>query len=400
MKRAIVSVINDLNTDQRVHRTCMVLRELGFKVILVGRRQRISKAMEERPYKTKRMILLFEKGFLFYAFFNIRLFFFLFFHKADVLFANDLDTLWPNHLISKIKGSKLVYDTHELFCEVPELQGSDRKRKFWKRIEKRIFPKLKFVFTVNQSIADIYSKEYKVDVKVVRNIPGSVIPVKKDANEEHYHHVHPDQNQVKQFQEDQKLIIRIQKESRGIPMDKKIIILQGAGINMDRGAEEAVEAMKYVNGAMLLIVGGGDVLPVLKRSVKENKLEEKVRFIDKLPYHEMVGYTRLADIGLTLDKDTNINYRYSLPNKIFDYIHANIAVLASPLIEVKRIVDEFKVGEVISSHDPKHIAEKLNAMLSDEIKLKEWKQNAKLAAGKLNWENEKQELIRVFKTFL
>lgn len=399
MKRAIVSVINDLSTDQRVHRTCTVLHALGFEVLLVGRRQRKSMPMDVRHYRTKRMKLIFEKGFLFYAFYNLRLFFFLLFHRADVLVANDLDTLWPNHLIAKLKGSKLVYDTHEIFCEVPELQQSKWKKNFWKRIERRIFPKLKYVFTVNKSIADIYSKEYHVPVHVVRNIPG-ITPVqqtfKLQADVHPEGHPHTMQTGGAELSKE---IIRIQKKGRGIPVDKKMIILQGSGINIHRGSEEAVLAMKYVEGAVLFIVGSGDVIDILKEMVKKENLSEKVMFVNKLPYAELIRYTRLADIGLTLDKDTNINYRYSLPNKIFDYIHAGIAVLASPLVEVKRVVDEYKVGAVIDSHDPQHIAGKINYML-DDVRLAEWKQNAKLASLELTWEKEKRVLEEVFKTFL
>ncbi len=373
MKKAIVSVINDLSTDQRVHKVCSSLHKMGYDVTLVGRRQRKSLPITKRDYKTKRMFLLFEKGPQFYLEFQMRLFWYLLFHKGNVLVANDLDTLLPNYLISKLKSSNLVYDSHELFCEVPELQTNPTKKKIWKRLEQWIFPKLKHVFTVNDSIAKIYTDEYKVDVKVVRNIPllssQSKIQVQSKAN-------------------------------LGLPGDKRIIVLQGAGINIDRGAEEAVQAMQYVKDAILLIIGSGDVIEVLKQMVDELSLQDKVKFIGKVPFEKLLQYTHHADLGLTLDKDTNINYRYSLPNKLFDYIHAGVPVLASDLIEIKNIILQYAIGDCIDNHEPQHIADKINHILSDEETLQLWKKNTKIAAANLNWEKEEQQLIAVYKGLL
>jgi len=370
----IASVINDLSTDQRIHKTCMTLQEMGFKVLLIGRQQKQSQALAPRRYKTFRMPLLFEKGPLFYLFFQVRLFFQLLFRKVDVLVANDLDTLFPNYLVSKIKRIPLVYDTHELFCEVPELQQNPLKKKIWKGLERFLFPKMKYVFTVNDSIAKIYQEEYKIPVQVIRNMPrgkSSLAPATE-----------------------------LSRAELGLPEDKKIIILQGAGINMDRGAEEAVGAMRFIEGAMLLIIGSGDVIPSLKKMVSDQRLEGKVRFVDKIPFSLLGQYTRLADIGLTLDKDSNINYRYSLPNKLFDYIHAGIPVIGSDLVEVRRIIEQYKIGAVLTDNKLESLAEVLQKVLYDPEQMKIWKENTKLAARELCWEMEEGRIMDIFKEFL
>lgn len=373
MKKVIISVINDLSTDQRVHKVCTTLQGMGYDVLLVGRRQRKSQDLAPRNYATKRMFLLFEKGPLFYAEYQLRLFMFLILRNPAVLVSNDLDTLLPNFLVSKLTGAKLVYDTHELFCEVPELQNSPAKRNTWKRLERWLFPKLKYVFTVNNSIAEIYSREYKVNIRVVRNIP-----------------LFAAQQKVKE----------LSRKELGIPENKKIVILQGAGINIHRGGEEAVEAMQFVENAVLLIVGSGDVMDVLKEMVLKYKLTDKIIFTGKVPFEKLVQYTRQADLGLTLDKDTNINYRYSLPNKLFDYIHAGVPVLASDLVEITKIIREYEIGDTIESHDPKHIASKINRILGDEGLLGKWKKNCKIAASKLSWEEEEKQLREVYNEFL
>ncbi len=366
MKKAIVSVINDLVTDQRVNRTCLTLAEAGYEVTLVGRVLKNSLPIAPRLYSTHRMKLLFTKGVAFYIEFQIRLSLYLLFHKADLHFSNDLDTLLPNFTVSKLKGSVLIYDSHEYFTGVPELMETPVKRKIWKSLEKLLIPRLKYMFTVNDSIAQLYKDEFGTDVKVMRNL----------AHEKRFC-----------------LAKSTPRESLGLPTDKSILLLQGAGININRGVgKKLYEAMGHLDNCLLVIIGGGDAVENLKNLTQDLKLTGKVRFLAKLPFEELMQYTILVDIGLTLDKDTNINYRYSLPNKLFDYIQAGLPVLASPLVEVKRIIDEYNVGMCIESHNPEEIAAKINFMLADKIRLNSWKINTAKARDVLNWENEKKVL--------
>jgi len=370
-QKVIVSVISDLVTDQRVKKTCRSLCELGFDLVLVGRRMHNSPRMDTRPYPIHRMRLLFEKGTAFYVCFQIRLFFFLLFHKCDLLVSNDLDTLLPNYLVSKLKRAPLVYDSHEYFTGVPELQNNHLKRKIWKHVEQWIFPRLKDVITVSDSIADLYAGEYDVRPVVIRNVPETLQEVVKKS-----------------------------RASLSLPEDKKIMILQGSGINVQRGAEEMVEAMQYLDSAVLLIVGGGDVLELLKENVKRWHLEEKVLFKPRQPYEILMQYTAAADLGLSLDKDTNVNYRFSLPNKIFDYLHAGVPVLAFDLVEIRKIIDTYQVGTFIPDHQPQHIAQKVNEIFSRPEELLLWKQNTRKAARELNWENELKKLKKVYAKYI
>ncbi len=366
-KIAIVSVINDLATDVRVQKTCSVLVAEGYEVLLIGRRLPHSIALPDLPYKTIRMPLLFKKGIAFYFFFNIRLFFNLLFHKADVVFANDLDTLLPNYLISKLKGMPLIYDSHEIFCEVPELQNSPMKKKIWETLEKKIVPKLKYALTVNDSIAQYFKQKYKVHFHVVRNIPPSL-------NVAH-----------------QKTKLEL-----NLPLDKKIILLQGAGINVNRGAEELVSAMQYLDHVYLLIIGSGDVWEQLITLRQQLHLEKKIQFIHKIPKADLIQYTLNADLGISLDKNTNLNYQYSLPNKVFDYIQCEVPILATRLLEIEKIILHYQIGDCIDELEPKALAEKINTMLESN-EYSTWKKNLIKAKNELNWDNEKNVLVDLIK---
>ncbi len=364
-RKVIVCVTNDLTTDQRVHKTCTVLKSLGFEVLLYGRILNNSLSLS-RNYSTLRIKHFFNSGPLFYAEFNIRLFFFLLFNRFNLVFSNDLDTLMAAFLASKCKRKKIIYDTHEYFTETPELVNRPFVQNIWKAIENFIFPKLIYIITVNNSIAALYAEKFAKKIQVVRNIPMSFdVPNIKSRVE------------------------------LGLPIDKKIIILQGSGINIQRGAEEAVEAMKQIENSVLLIAGAGDVIDFLKKYVIDNKLDEKVIFKSKMPYEDLLQYTANSDLGLAIDKNTNINYQFSLPNKLFDYIHAGIPVLASNLVELKNIIDEFDVGYFIDNHDPEHIAKKINEIFSNEVTYLTKKGNTKRAKKELCWENESKKLSAI-----
>jgi glycosyltransferase involved in cell wall biosynthesis len=365
-KTILVSVSNDLSSDQRVHKICTYLTHKGYQVKLIGRRFKDSKPLN-RNYKTQRMYLLFKGGPAFYFFFNVRLFFILLFTKSDMLLSNDLDTLPANYMASLFKRkNKLIYDSHEYFTEAEGLTGKNFKKKVWEKIEKYIFPKVDFVYTVNESIAQIYSNKYKKDVWVVRNCPLLT----------------------------EKSYLKTRSEL-GLPEDKKILLVQGAYIDPDRGVMEALLAMQYIEHAILLIIGSGREIKNLKQASVSHQLTHKVLFIDKMPYEELIHYTHRADIGLTLDKPIHLNYKYSLPNKIFDYIHAGLPVVASRLPEIDKVFAKYEIGMQIPSHDAAVMAQIFKqALYSDKIPI--WKNNLKLAAEFYNWQNEIKVLNKIF----
>lgn len=146
----------------------------------------------------------------------------------------------------------------------------------------------------------------------------------------------------------------------------------------------------------MLIVGGGDVIDTLQEMAKNPELEGKIIFKPKQTYEKLMQYTANADLGLTLDKDTNLNYRFSLPNKLFDYIHAGIPILASPLPEIKRVIEKYNIGDFIPSHKPEEIAEKVNQILADQALIQKWKNNITFAAENLTWQNEEKVLKEVY----
>lgn len=357
-KRIIISVISDLVTDRRVMKECLTLQKLGYQITLIGRKSTRDFDLNERKYTVKRLSNLFHKGPLMYLYFNVQLFIYLLFHKADILWSNDLDTLLPNYLISKIKHTQLIYDSHEYFTMSVV---KPRSRKVWQTLESILFPRLKNVITVNDSIKAVYEKQYHVPITVVRNVP-----------------------------------LKGSYKFGVTNTSDKILIIQGAGINENRGAEEAVLMMKYLPGRFkLYFVGAGTVWEKLKEMTIENQLSDKILFIDTLPYKEMMEYTKKAYLGLILEKiDISDEHRFSLPNKLFDYIQAGVPILSTAANEIVSIINQYDVGFLLKSIDPRNIAHAILEIENSQVLYDQKKYNTKKAAEELCWENEEEKLVQ------
>lgn len=364
-KQIYISVINDLVTDNRVHKVAMSLQEMGFQVTLIGRKLTHSQSVDNRPYSTQRMSLIFTKGPFFYIEFNIRLLLLLLFSKADIFLSNDLDTLLANYIASRLKSKPLVYDSHEYFTEVPELIDRPKTRHIWIKIEENILPKIKHAYTVCESIAEAYRNKYGTAFKVVRNLPL--------------------RSNKAEIPEDRKLDFGT----------KKIILYQGA-LNMGRGLECAIEAIQQLDTAQLVLAGEGDLTNELKTLASKLHVQDKVSFIGRIPLEEMKYITAQADLGLSIEEDFGLNYRFALPNKLFDYIQQEVPVMVSNLPEMKRIIEQYKIGVALKKHDPQIMARQFELALTDKKLHENWKNNLLKAASELCWENEKSILQKVF----
>ncbi|HUX96461.1 MAG TPA: glycosyltransferase [Bacteroidales bacterium] len=370
-RKVVFSVTNCICYDQRVLKMASAVSSLGFEITIIGRKRGECCETDSIPFKTRRFRMLFKHGFFFYKFYNIRLFFYLLSHRFDLLVANDLDTLLPNYLVSRLKNIPVIYDSHEYFTGVPELNKRPFVKMIWKIIEKAVFPELKHVVTVSDPIAGLYETEYGIRPVVIRNLS----PLSEN-------------------------IIPMERDELGVREDHLLLILQGGGINVDRGAEDLIEAVKKTENVSLIIAGAGDVLPVLKDMVMGYGISDRVKFYPLMPWEKLMRITKSADVGLSLDKDTNLNYRYSLPNKLFDYLSAGIPVITGSLPEIIKIVESYACGITLPAITTEEISKAIIKFRDDRELQVKLKRNSKIASETLNWTNESEKVISLYRKIL
>ncbi|MDX9773977.1 MAG: glycosyltransferase [Bacteroidales bacterium] len=366
--KAVIAVISDLSTDMRVRKQALLLAGEGFSVTVIGRSSGSHLTPDMPGVKIYKLKVPCRKGPAMYLFFNFFLLIRLLFMRYDICVSCDLDTLIPCFLVSRMTGTKLVYDSHEYFTGQQGLAERKIKYALWKKAERMIVPKINHMITVSQSIADIYRNEYGVNPLVIRNVASSVAR-----------------------------LVPHDRYELGAGDDELLIVLQGSGINAGRGATELIEAVKRLERVRLLIIGSGDIIESLHLRERKPGAETNMIFLPRMTWEEMMRYTMCCDAGLSLDTDTCINQRYSLPNKLFDYIAAGIPAVVSPLPEVSAIIEMYGCGLVLDEVTPDAIAGQLERLRDDRSLLRELKKKALEAGRELNWEKEmvkEQEFFR------
>jgi glycosyltransferase involved in cell wall biosynthesis len=349
----------DLIADQRVHKMASCLQMAGWEVSLTGRELPSSCALPSRQYKASRLKLFFLKGPFFYAEYNIRSFFMLLRAKPRIIAANDLDTLPAAWAAAKLLRCGIVYDSHEYFTQVPELAGRPAARKIWELIESAIVPKLKHCITVSGSIAQEYQSSYGNSFHLVPNYPA-----------------------------------RLNIGIADMP-DIPVILYQGA-LNPGRGLELLIMSMVHINSAKLVIAGSGPMLPLLKELAAKYKVESKLQFTGRIPMQLLHKYTQQAAIGVSLEEDLGLNYRYALPNKIFDYIQCHVPQIISNLPEMRAAVERFNTGRVLMHRTPSALAGLINKMLADNEALEEMKRNCCMASNMYSWDNLMPKIEQIY----
>lgn len=360
-RSVLVSVTNDLNQDQRMHRICSCLHDEGYDVIFVGRQKRDSDKLLSQPFKQRRLKCIFESGIFFYLEYNLRLLIFTLQMKPNAIYAVDLDTLFSGGIASNILDCRLIHDAHEYFVEVPELEGKTFKKAIWNWVGRKFIRACDLCITVNQELADILGKKYNNTFEVVRSVPLAV---------EHLN----------------------EKKPEGGP---RVILYQGV-LNKGRGLKEAILAMKDMNKhVQFRIAGEGDLSEELRKITIQEGLADRVMFLGWLNPFDLKEETRKADIGLNLLDASSLNYKYSLANKFFDYMHAGVPSINMNFPVYSRICKEFEVGLCIDHLAPENIRSAIVHLLSDEEVANNMKKNCKEASMVYNWQQESLRLAEM-----
>jgi len=290
--------------------------------------------------------------------------------KFDIYVAHDLPALPIAHYAAKQYNSKLVYDSHEFFTGQIALKAN--RKLFFEQIEKKYIYDVDLMFTVNEDIAELFNRTYGLkEIKILYNSIEDNISTFEKID---FH------------------------EKLNIDTNINVILYQG-GFLEDRNLEILVESSQYLDENNVLVMLGYSFLEnKLKNLAKKlNVINKNVYFIERVSQKELLNYTAGATIGVIPYPDIDLNTKYCTPNKMFEFIAAELPIVANEkLITVSKMLKKLDIGYFISFNSPKHIAEGLNKSIL-EMKNISFQDNIKKAKEQLSWKNQESILIDSYK---
>src|SRR5579885_1309769 len=372
-----------VRTDNRVLREATALAEAGYTVSIVDVEDDLYRPVEEdisgihvrhiiKPhwlvpvhFKPLRLARAVQK-FLYSTFVLMQM-------PADIYHAHDINALPACYVAARCRRKLLIFDAHEL-----PLHGLEGKGNWFITVLIWLFAQMisccAGVITVSPPIEqEIYRWYHAPKITLVRNVPLYQAVPKNDRL----------------------------RQSLGLGSDVRLALYQG-NLQDDRGLDGLIRAAKFLEQGIVIVLMGkavGATQRQLEALIAEEGVADRVKIVPPVPYTELLEWTVSADIGLLIyPPDYSANIKMCLPNKLFEYLMAGLPVLTSPLEAVTDLIKAYNIGQVVSSPDPRHVAEAINEMLKDDNELTCMKHNALDAVKQeLLWEKESQQLIDLYR---
>lgn len=367
-KSVSISFLGNANFDTRVTNLTNSLRENGIlvKVIsfdwttpnfhtVIGDTSifKLVKKKNSLPYYLKFLSTLFKE---------------LLKTNSSIYLAEDIFTLPIVTFIAKFRGAKLYYNSREFYAFLAGLRNKPKTQSIIRKLENFFIKKVDAVLVTGEGDAEFLQEYYGINnTVVIRNLPLN----QKATEPKDFHTM------------------------LNIPISNTILLYQGV-ILEGRGFEPLFNAMTKILNCNLVVLGTGVFKTKYEKLASELGIEKRIHFLGNIDQSELINYTAGADIGVSLIENISKSYYYALPNKLFEYIMANIPVLVSDLPQMKKIVENYYVGKVASLEKENDLEIVLSEMLSDKEKIEYYRRNTIEALKELNWQKEFEKVKYLF----
>lgn len=290
-------------------------------------------------------------------------------YNPDIVFCNDVYTLFFGWWLKKKRKKKFIYDSHELWKDTMHHYAYNAKLYkilYW--VQKKTIRKTDAVITVNDSIADILTEDHKIKRPMV------IMNINKMNDSE-----------IK--------INSIIKKNIQLNNSKRVVLYIG-GIALGRGLEYIIESLQYWHDNIVFaLLGSGAYELELKEIAKNYSVEEKVHFLGSVLQKDVLQYASACDAGIMAIQSSCKSYYYCLPNKFFQFAQMKKPIIASNFPELSKLINEYNLGATFNPNSPKEIAKVVNEIFSSDFHISN--KDHQRFIKTYNWKNEEEKLLKL-----
>jgi glycosyltransferase involved in cell wall biosynthesis len=364
----------DFRTEQRLYRQVRSLCRAGRTVAVAGfcepgRAPVLSHwdCGEIIPLPVRRKGV---PGFLFFLVFMAKLLWTALKIRPPLYLACDLPALIPFALASLLAGGEVIYDSREIFTELPDIHRAPLKKRLCGLLERFSIRRARIAITVCEADGAVLRGKYPgVRSVVIRNLPLFSLCRKSNAL----------------------------RERLGLPDDEPLVLFQGTFLRSG-GVRELVLAASGLDRGRIVLIGDGpereNILPLIKNTGKD----QRVIWLPPVPFSDLHPLSCSADIGVFPAKPDGLNLINALPNKIFEYAMAGLPVISTDLPEIRKMNDQYHFALLVTEITPENLSTAIKALIAEPALAQRLAENGLKMARELCWENEEKKFLALFDT--
>ncbi|MBC8296548.1 MAG: glycosyltransferase [Pelagibacterales bacterium] len=281
--------------------------------------------------------------------------------QFDILIAGDLFSL---SLVCKYykKKIRLVYDSRELYTKLAGLSKKPLNQIFWSFFEKHFIKKVNVIMVTAKTDGQYLKSLYgNLNIKLIKNLPPQKLSPSRN-------------NKLRDILKN---------------YNSKILLYQG-GLQQGRGLKSMINLLPHLKNCITVLIGSGTMKQELLDYAVKKGVSDRFFIINSVPYEDLLNLTAGADIGFALIEPYSQSYIQALPNKLFEYLLAEIPVIVSNFPEMEKVVEKYKVGRAVEPYNLMKQIEVIKEMLK-ESNYKKYVQN--ISKCNLIWESQHKLFI-------
>ncbi len=378
-RHVVMLVRNAYTHDSRVEKECRTLVAAGYRVTVVADGAAGLPEREKGP-GGEHVVRVARRGppvpGIRFVVHELRLTRHLLGLGPDILHAHDSNALLPVALAARRLRVPFVYDAHDLWLGRPRRERGRLAfalNQFWYGLLERLtIPRAAATLTVSPPIVRHLRRRYGLPrVDLVANYPDGGPPATPRD-------------------------LRDLPGGEGLLPGRPIVLYLG-GLMGERGLETLVDAMTMTDHPQLVLLGDGQLAEQLRARAAASGIGERVHLIPPVPPDDVVAYAASADLGVSPIVPSCLNYRYSLPNKLFQYMAAGIPVVASDFPQVREVVEGSRAGLVADTTDPAAVAAAIERILADPDEANRMGERGRSAVSqRYHWGASAQRLLEIY----